>query len=162
MLRRDHHNICRTWNSFQNYQNHFVWNIPCAMDRMDSFHCGLLSLWSLWSRDVILHWRSWSSLACRCQGILCDDVNLWQPRWGYYYCCPVIRSTKSIWKSDIHLQLLNLPMYWSDLTSTHWGWVTHISVSINLPFLVQIMACHLVGAKPLCEPMLVYYQLEPP
>ena len=27
--------------------------------------------------------------------------------------------------------------------------------------LVQIMACHLVGAKPLSEPMLGYYQLDP-
>ena len=27
--------------------------------------------------------------------------------------------------------------------------------------LVQIMACHLIGAKPLPEPMLIYYQLDP-
>ena len=29
--------------------------------------------------------------------------------------------------------------------------------SVNLPSLVQIMACRLVGAKPLPEPMLEYY-----
>ena len=30
-----------------------------------------------------------------------------------------------------------------------------------MPALVQIMACHLFGAKPLSEPMLPYYQLDP-
>ena len=39
---------------------------------------------------------------------------------------------------------------------THWGRVTHICVS-DLTTLVQIMACRLVGAKPLSEPMLEYY-----
>ena len=31
----------------------------------------------------------------------------------------------------------------------------------NGPALVQIMACRLFGAKPLPEPMLTYYQLDP-
>ena len=31
-----------------------------------------------------------------------------------------------------------------------------IYASVNLPLLVQIMACHLIGAKPLSEPMLEY------
>ena len=34
------------------------------------------------------------------------------------------------------------------------GW--RIYASVNLPSLVQIMACRLVGAKPLSEPMLGY------
>ena len=29
------------------------------------------------------------------------------------------------------------------------------------PPLVQIMAYHMFGAKPLCEPMLIYCQLDP-
>ena len=33
----------------------------------------------------------------------------------------------------------------------------HIYASINLPSLLQIMACRLVGAKPLSEPMLEYW-----
>ena len=33
--------------------------------------------------------------------------------------------------------------------------------SVNKPSLVQIMACRLVGAKPLSEPMLEYFQLNP-
>ena len=41
---------------------------------------------------------------------------------------------------------------------THWGRVVHIYV--NWPSLVQIMACHLVDAKPLSEPMLASWQLE--
>ena len=36
----------------------------------------------------------------------------------------------------------------------------HICVS-KLDNLVQIMACPMVGAKPLSEPILVYCQLEP-
>ena len=32
----------------------------------------------------------------------------------------------------------------------------HIYASINYPSLVQIMACDLIGAKPLSEPMLEY------
>ena len=34
--------------------------------------------------------------------------------------------------------------------------LTHIYASVNLPSLVQIMACRLVGAKPLSKPMLGY------
>ena len=37
---------------------------------------------------------------------------------------------------------------------THWGWVTHIRVSVNLPSSVQILACRLVSAKPLSKQML--------
>ena len=36
-----------------------------------------------------------------------------------------------------------------------------IYTSVNLPSLVQIMACRLVGAKPLSEPMVEYYQFDP-
>ena len=36
-----------------------------------------------------------------------------------------------------------------------------IYASVNKPSLVQIMACHLAGAKPLSEPMLEYCQLDP-
>ena len=32
-----------------------------------------------------------------------------------------------------------------------------IYASVDLPLLVQIMVCRLVGAKPLSEPMLEYY-----
>ena len=38
-------------------------------------------------------------------------------------------------------------------------WRTYASV--NLPSLVQIMACRLVGAKPLSEAVLVYCWLDP-
>ena len=38
---------------------------------------------------------------------------------------------------------------------THWGWEMHQQTR---PPLVQIMACHLFGAKPLSEPMLDYFQ----
>ena len=38
---------------------------------------------------------------------------------------------------------------------THWGRVTHICVS-NLTINIQIMACRLVSAMPLSEPMLEY------
>ena len=39
---------------------------------------------------------------------------------------------------------------------THWGRVTHIYASVKQPSLFQIMACRLVGAKPLSSPMLEY------
>ena len=39
------------------------------------------------------------------------------------------------------------------LLLTHWGWVTDIYVSNLGPPLVQIMACHLFGTKPLSEQM---------
>ena len=42
---------------------------------------------------------------------------------------------------------------------THWGRVTHICVWNNIPILLQITACHLLGAKPLYEPVLPYCQL---
>ena len=41
---------------------------------------------------------------------------------------------------------------------THWGWATHIW---TMPPLVHIMACRLFGTKPLSEPMLMNYQLNP-
>ena len=34
--------------------------------------------------------------------------------------------------------------------------IRHIYASVNQPAMVQIMACHLAGAKPLYEPMLEY------
>ena len=43
---------------------------------------------------------------------------------------------------------------------THWGQVTHICISKKTS-LVQAMACRLVGAKPLPEPMQDYCQLKP-
>ena len=51
----------------------------------------------------------------------------------------------STWISIIHLLFRYVLL-------THWGRVTHICVS-ELS-LVQIMACRLVGAKPLSEPLL--------
>ena len=38
---------------------------------------------------------------------------------------------------------------------------THIYELVNLPSLVQIMACRLVGTKPLSEPMLEYCLFDP-
>ena len=32
---------------------------------------------------------------------------------------------------------------------------------LTVSALVQVMACHLFGAKPLPEPMLTYYQVDP-
>ena len=49
---------------------------------------------------------------------------------------------------SLHTRLL-------DAELTHWGRMTHICVS-KLSSLVQIMACRLVGAKPLSEAMLEY------
>ena len=44
---------------------------------------------------------------------------------------------------------------------THWGRVMHIASVKLLPVsLVQIMACRLVGARPLSEPMLEYLTLR--
>ena len=34
-------------------------------------------------------------------------------------------------------------------------------IHVNGSSLVQVMACHLSGAKPLLEPMLIYCQLHP-
>ena len=49
---------------------------------------------------------------------------------------------------------------WVSVTTlTHWGWVTYASV--DLTSLAQIMACCLVAAKPLSEPMLEYCWLDP-
>ena len=45
------------------------------------------------------------------------------------------------------------------------GWLIEaerrIYASVNLPSLLQVMACRLVGAKPLSETMLEYFQLDP-
>ena len=50
----------------------------------------------------------------------------------------------------------NVKFKWLPASSmAHWGWVTHIC--LNKLSLVQIMACHLVGAEVLSEPMLEYW-----
>ena len=46
-----------------------------------------------------------------------------------------------------------------DKVLTHWGRVTLICVG-KLTIIVSIMACRLVGAKPLSEPMLAYHWFE--
>ena len=43
----------------------------------------------------------------------------------------------------------------ASLALTHWGWVTHIR-QWPMPSLVQIMACRLLGTKPLSEPLLEF------
>ena len=53
---------------------------------------------------------------------------------------------------DIQQNSMTVWEFTRDLT--HWGRVTHIGV--GKLSLVQIMACHLDGAKPLSEPMLEY------
>ena len=42
------------------------------------------------------------------------------------------------------------------IVSTHWGWVTHICVSKINHHWFKIMACRLIGTKPLSEPMLIH------
>ena len=42
----------------------------------------------------------------------------------------------------------------------HWGLMMQ-GYQWPMPSLVQIIACHLFGAKPLSEPMLAYCQLDP-
>ena len=56
----------------------------------------------------------------------------------------------------VHLTIINHCL-------TQWGWVMHIYIyeSLNYPSLVQIMACCLVGTKPLSGPMLEYCLLYP-
>ena len=43
---------------------------------------------------------------------------------------------------------------------TRKGWLTKLC-QYTRPLLVQKIACHLFGAKPLSEPNLTYYQLDP-
>ena len=59
------------------------------------------------------------------------------------------------------LYLPNLQMTWSKphMILTHWGLITHFSFS-RLSY-HELMACHLVGRKPLPAPMLTYHQLDP-
>ena len=59
--------------------------------------------------------------------------------YGLVYCISIVLHT--------HCALLWI------FGLTHWGRVTHICVS-KFPSLVQIMACRLVGAKSLSEPVL--------
>ena len=45
---------------------------------------------------------------------------------------------------------------------THLPLVLHICISeLSQHWIVQVMACCLSGARPLPEPMLPYYQLDP-
>ena len=42
------------------------------------------------------------------------------------------------------------------------GWVTHIYIKkLDRPSLVHILACHLIGTKPLSEPTVAYRRLDP-
>ena len=64
---------------------------------------------------------------------------------------------------EMHLKMSSAtcwPFSWCLDGLTHWAeWCLYVSV--NKPSLVQIMACHLVGAKLLTEPMLLYCLFQP-
>ena len=63
-----------------------------------------------------------------------------------------------------HNELINGKLYSMSAGSflTHWGRVTHIIMRQEArPSLAEIMACYLIGVKPLSEPMLYYCQLNP-
>ena len=52
----------------------------------------------------------------------------------------------SIWQKNVHIMSFDLFVKW---------------LNINIPGLVQIMACHLDSARPLSEPVLKYCWLDP-
>ena len=54
--------------------------------------------------------------------------------------------------ADHVISTISLNMHAGFLIEAKW----RIYASVNLPSLVQIMACRLVGAKPLSKPMLEY------
>ena len=69
--------------------------------------------------------------------------------------------TKKVWFNQYH------PLPWMDSKTIYIYYIKHIMVnslrpsdaymaSVKLPPLIQIMACRLVGAKPLSEPVLEY------
>ena len=59
------------------------------------------------------------------------------------------------WITDIHNYRVYAPLSFHMSQLTHWGRVTHICVS-KIVIIGSDMACRLVGAKPLSEPMLEY------
>ena len=100
------------------------------------------------------------------------SIQLWEfrerhcPRdiWCYQHATQLVSS---MWK-DVY-PVINIAVNWwvyyinqlsllhdSGITASsyYWGRVSHLCVS--KPPLVQTMACHLDGAKPLCEPMLLF------
>ena len=67
------------------------------------------------------------------------------------------------WNGNIPVELGKHLGWWSpdflrlQVISSHGINPLRPSVLVNLPSLIEIMACHLEGTKPLSEPMLEYY-----
>ena len=80
-----------------------------------------------------------------------------QVSWPIYHIIP-IRSALPNRSAPMHKDHILLTIHNRSTLLTHWGIYIYIYVyaSINLLSLVQIMACCLIGTKPLSEPMLDY------
>ena len=80
-----------------------------------------------------------------------------------YGSCRVSDQGTTLRASDLHNARATILNPFIILTATHGGidWFTEVEwriyASVNYPSLVQIMACRLVGVKPLSEPILEYH-----
>ena len=119
--------------------------------------------------------------------VTCNPVSRFWHTWTYFVVYPTSlriwhnRLRRLLWKSQTNFMLAVDVVSWDNeqqlsqihilrsiwrkynssvLGLTHWGRVTHICVGKKTS-LVPMMACGLVGAKPLSEPMLKYCQFEP-
>ena len=80
----------------------------------------------------------------------------------YDHCSNIPVCKNLVFFSTISLRndLVHVYITWPATCLAHWSRVPHICVS-KLSIIGSIMACSLVGAKPLSEPMLEYCKLDP-
>ena len=123
----------------------------------------LINLNLLWASDATWWHRSGSTLAqvmscCQNQCWLINSEVQWQSLEGNF-----ARDASAInyWEK-------NLKFHWKlpgVIQLTHWDWVIDMYVSVievghHWPSLIQILACHLFGDKPVSKPNLAYCWLE--
>ena len=119
--------------------------------------------------EVLWHHRSGSTLAHVMACCLMAPSYHLKQCWFTKFV--LLHSSESNFVSAHELKICNMCL---DITllklllifARSW-WVNSLRLSYaymrqdNITKLLQIMACRLVGAKPLSEPMLEYYQFEP-
>ena len=120
-----------------------------------------LRSWTHWCRVTYKHYKTMSSFvqitACHLLStkpsseIMLTHCNLsykiqwnFNRNWNFRFIKMHLKMSCANW----------LPFCSGGDELTHWGWVTHIYVSVKYPSLVLTMTCCLTGAKPLSETML--------
>ena len=120
-------------------------------------------LWCILCRNKRLSKQSWGwwfetpsrPLWHHCNG---NSIKRWLASRAFRGPSKVLATRQHVWLHSMqYVALLHWMVGLIWLIEAEW----RMYASINKPSFVQIMACRLVGAKPLSEPTLEYCQLEP-